>query len=86
MKQIINGKLYDTEKARLVASSGWSYGHQIRLYRTEDGEYFALYLSQWEGERDVMEPLSIAEAKAFYARLSQQQMDYREAFGEAPEV
>jgi hypothetical protein len=83
MQQIVNGKLYDTEKATLVAASGWNYGHQIRLYRTEDGEYFALYLSQWEGDRDVIEPLPIDEAKAFYARLSSQ-MDCCEAFGEAP--
>jgi hypothetical protein len=83
MKQIVNGTLYDTEKAQLVACSEWQYGRRIMLYKSAKGNFFAAYLTQWEGERDVIEPINIAEAKAFYERLTPQ-MNFVEAFGEAP--
>jgi hypothetical protein len=83
MKQIVNGTLYDTEKAQLVACSEWQYGRRIMLYKSARGNFFTAYLTRWEGERDVIEPLTDAEAKAFYERLTPH-MAYDEAFGQAP--
>ncbi len=48
MKQIINGKRYDTETADLLGEYDHEYGYTVgtleRLYRTRSGEYF-LYAS-----------------------------------------
>jgi len=39
MKGIIDGKIYDTEKAQEIASD-WEDDVSETLYRTEKGEYF----------------------------------------------
>lgn len=92
MKQVINGKLYDTEKADLVASDRYWDGHNwdrhgrnVYLYKTKKGNFFLAHTTRWEGERDHIEPLSKEEAKTWYEQLPEQEMGYEDAFGEAPE-
>jgi hypothetical protein len=84
MKRFTHGRLYDTDKARLVAHSDWNMGRKISLHRTDNGEFFACYWTQWEGEWDVIEPLTIEEAKGLYERLPVADMAYTDAFGAPP--
>jgi hypothetical protein len=92
MKQIIDGKLYDTDKADLVASdrfwdgSNWERnGRNTYLYKTAKGNFFAYHTTQWQGERNTIEALTVEQAKELYERLPEAEMEYAEAFGEEPE-
>jgi hypothetical protein len=92
MRQIVNGKLYDTEKAQLVAhdrywdGSNWErHGRNTYLYKTAKGSFFLYHTTLWQGERDYIEPVSKEEAKAYYEQLPEHEMEYEEAFGEPPE-
>lgn len=92
MKQIIDGKLYNTETADKVASDHYWDGHNwdrhgrsTFLYKTRKGTFFLLHETRWQGERDRIEAISIDEAKKQYEALPEHDMEYAEAFGEAPE-
>jgi hypothetical protein len=92
MKQIIDGKEYDTDKARLVASnrfwdgSNWDRnGRNTYLYKTKRGNFFAVYTTCWEDERDTLTPITHAMALQLYGTLPEREMTYAEAFGEEPE-
>ncbi|MEP0806736.1 MAG: hypothetical protein HRF47_14740 [Chloroflexota bacterium] len=92
MKQVIDGKLYDTEKAEVVASdrfwdgSNWErHGRNTYLYKTKRGNFFAYHTTQWQGERNYIEALTIEQAKELYERLPEQDMDFEAAFGVPPE-
>lgn len=92
MKQIINGKLYDTEKAQEVASdhywdgSNWDRrGRNTFLYKTAKGNFFLYHTTRWQGERDHIEAITEAEAKEYYEQLPEHEMEYEEVFGEHPE-
>lgn len=92
MKKIINGKLYNTETADLVASdrywdgNNWErHGRNIFLYKTKKGSFFLHYTTLWQGEREQIEPISPGEAKEWYERLPVQETGYKEAFGIEPE-
>jgi len=92
MKQIVNGLQYDTEAAALVASDRWWDGHNFErngrntyLYRTKAGRFFVYRTSQWQGERDHIEPVIPDEARQYYEDLPEHEMSYAEAFGEEPE-
>ena len=91
MRQVVNGKLYDTEKAQLVASDRYWDGHNWErhgrntyLYKTAKGNFFLYHTTLWQGERAI-EPVSKEEAKAYYEQLPGHEMEYEEAFGEPPE-
>jgi len=92
MKQILNGKLYDTDKAQQVASnrywdgSNWErHGRNTFLYRTAKGNFFLHHTTQWQGEREHIDAISEEEAKDYYEQLTEHELDYAEAFGEEPE-
>jgi hypothetical protein len=92
MKQIINGKVYDTKTAALVASnrywdgSNWERnGRNTYLYKTAKGNYFVKHTTCWQGERDYLEAVSVEEAKELYERLPEREMEYKDAFGVDPE-
>ena len=92
MEQIINGLKYDTKVADLVASDrywdGHSYdrdGRNTYLYKTQNGRYFLLHTSNWQGERDHIEPVGLIDAKHYYEKMPEHNMSYTEAFGEEPE-
>ena len=93
MEQIINGLKYDTDAAALVASDRWWDGHNwdrdgrnTYLYKTPNGRFFVYRTSQWQGERDRIEPVSPDEARQYYEDLPEHEMSYAEAFGEEPEA
>jgi len=88
MKQIINGKLYDTDKAMLVASnrywdgSNWQrHGRNTFLYKTKRGNFFLHHTTQWQGEREYIEAISEAEARDYYEQLPELEISFEEAFG-----
>lgn len=92
MKKVVDGKLYDTEKAQVVASdhywdgSNWDrQGRNTFLYKTQKGNFFLHHTTRWQGERDSIEPVSMEEAKQFFEQLPEHELSYEEAFGEAPE-
>ena len=92
MQQIVNGLIYDTEKADLVASNEYWDGHNWErdgrntyLYRTKAGRFFLHHTTLWQSERDRIEPVGLEEAKQYYEDLPEHEMTYEEAFGEAPE-
>ncbi len=93
MKQIINGKVYDTKTAELVASNDYwdgsnfdRNGRNAYLYKTSKGNYFVLRTSRWQGERDYIAVLSVGDAKALYERLPEHyDTEYKDVFGVEPE-
>ncbi|MFZ5888763.1 MAG: hypothetical protein ACOYYF_14970 [Chloroflexota bacterium] len=92
MKQVINGKVYDTKTATLVASdeywdgSNWDrHGRNAYLYKTKKGNFFLYCSTRWQGERDSIEALTVNEAKILYEDLPEHELEYAEAFGEEPE-
>jgi len=92
MKQIINGKQYDTDTAQIVATdrywdgSNWDRnGRTTTLYRTRKGAFFLYHETRWQGERDHLEPVSQAEAMRRFEQLPEKEMSYEQAFGIEPE-
>jgi len=86
--KIVDQKRYSVETATLIASDAfwdgrnWErYGRNSFLYRTPRGAYFTVTLTQWQGERDTLEPISQEEAIELYEReLSEHEIDYSTAF------
>jgi hypothetical protein len=92
MRKIIKGKIYDTEKAQLIAhdrywdGKSWERdGRNSYLYRTSKGNFFLYQSTKVEGERDGIWPITKKEAIEWYGDLEVQEMEYEEAFGEPPE-
>lgn len=90
--KVINGILYDTEKAEVIASDeywdGNNYerrGRNQHLYKTKKGNYFVGYATQWQGELARIEVVTREEAMALYETLPEQDVSYEDAFGVAPE-
>ena len=91
MKKIINRKLYDTETATLIASnrywdgSNWErHGRNTYLYRTPKGAYFRHDTTQWQGERDNIQALTLEEALDLYEQLPEHETDFGDAFPGVP--
>lgn len=87
MKAVINGVRYDTEKAQIIAHDCYWDGHNMDrrgrntyLYKTPKGRYFATYLTLWQGERDILEPLTKDEAIYLYEQLPEKEVEFEEAF------
>ena len=76
IKQVINGKQYNTETAVLLADNEYwdgrnleRHGRNTHLYRTRNGAYFCGYSTQWQGEKSYLKVLSEDEAVALYEQL-----------------
>lgn len=87
MQQIINRLKYDTQKATLIASdrywdgNNWErHGRNSFLYRTPNGRYFLYHKTQWQGERDYIEPVSLGEAMDHWENLQEKEADWETAF------
>lgn len=86
--KIINRKRYSTKTATLIASNAYWDGHNFErsgrntfLYRTPGGNYFTVNLTQWQGERDTLTPISEGEAIDLYeTTLSEHEVEYADAF------
>ena len=87
MRQIIGGKRYSTKDATVLASDGYWDGHNWErrgrncyLCRTPRGNYFAVRLTQWQGVRDSIEPLTLEEAQHMYEELPEDKLEFEAAF------
>jgi hypothetical protein len=87
MAKVIGGKRYNTETATLIAHDAFWDGHNFErhgrntfLYRTAKGAYFALHMTQWQGEFDSIEPLDRDEAVELFEGLQEHEVSWSEAF------
>jgi len=92
MQRVVNGVRYNTETAQLVASDAYWDGHNFErrgrntwLYRTPKGAYFTVTQTQWEGERDSLEPVTQDEAVELWeGPLTEHDVDFETAFPDVP--
>lgn len=88
MTTIIGGKRYSIKTAEWVADNCWWDGHNFErsgrntyLYRTPKGAFFFAHLTQWQGERNRIEPCSMDEALAFWeSARDENRDDFEDAF------
>lgn len=90
MTRIIDRKRYSTETATLISGDDYWDGHNWErrgrnsfLYRTPNGAYFAVHLTQWQGENDSLQPLTEGEAIDMYESHAEDgdcRLRYEEAF------
>lgn len=92
LTQIVDGKRYSTKTAQVVASDEYwdghnheRHGHNSHLYKSPKGAFFVVHSTQWQGELDSLQLLSVEEAKEMYEKLPEHEMTYSEAFGVEPE-
>jgi len=86
--KIVDKKRYDVRTATLVAHDAYWDGYNFErrgrntfLYRTPRGNFFTVNLSQWQGERDTLAPISQDEAIELYeGPLCEHAVPYAEAF------
>ena len=88
MTRIVNRTRYDVATATLLASdcywdgSNFERGGRNRfLYRTPNGRYFLVSLTQWQGEQDTLEPVDLDTAISLYeGPLTEHEELYAAAF------
>lgn len=88
LERIINRKKYSTKTATLIADDVYwdgnnfeRHGRNTFLYRTPNGAYFTVTLTQWQGERDTLEPITQEDAiELFEGSLTEHYVEYAEAF------
>lgn len=88
MIRIINRKRYDTATAILLAGddfwdgNNWERsGRNLFLYKTPKGAYFTTSRTQWQGENDTLEPVTLEEAIELYeGNLTEHKVEYSQAF------
>lgn len=87
MSRVVGGKRYSLKTATLLAHDAYwdgsnfeRHGRNTFLYRTRGGAFFAVYLTQWEGERDTLQPLSREDAMSLYEDLQEHVVEYEQAF------
>ena len=87
-KGVVNGLRYDVETATLLAhnnywnGNNWEQnGRNTFLYRTPNGRYFVVELTQWQGERDQLIPVPKDEATGLWEMLPEHVVEYENAFG-----
>jgi len=88
MRNLIEGKIYDTDKSDVVATNDFSdpsnmynVGRSSTLYKTKKGRFFVEYNTCWQGEHDSLEPVSTKTAQEIYAGMYDRKMGIEEAFG-----
>lgn len=79
MTATVNKVRYRVGNSTLLAHDSFG-GRGVFLYRSPGGRYFIVRLTQWEGERDTIEPLSEEDAYNLYERLPQKEVNPEEAF------
>lgn len=87
MKRVVDGMRYNVGTATLLADDeywdGNNFEHSGRncfLYKTRGGAFFRVDLTQWQGERNTLEPLSREEAMELYESLQEHRETYEDAF------
>ena len=91
MKKVINGKMYNTETAKLMADYTSTGGvgdldyYYLDLYRKKTGEFFEYhYASIRSGGKDEITPLSEKEARHWVEKYCDGQT-YEAIFGPVSE-
>jgi len=87
-ESIIDRKKYSVATATLIASDEYwdgsnfeRHGRNTFVYRTPNGAYFKVTLTQWQGEKDSLTPITQEEAIALYeTSLSEHSVSYAQAF------
>lgn len=79
MQKIYNGKLYDTEKAKLIASSGHS-----RVYQTPHGRWFKVIVANQMQQDGYLTPITADQAAESVARYAPER--FAELFGACEEA
>lgn len=92
MRQVIDGKRYDTETATLICSDHYWDGHNWRrqarntfLYKTPRGAWFFHHESDWAEEANTLATCTEDEAREFFEAMQPHdtcEVSYEEAFGE----
>ena len=88
MTAVIGGKRYNTETATEIASDCYWDGHNFErrgrntfLFKTKNGNYFVQHLTQWQGERDRLEPVTQDEAVSLWeTSLTEHSVEFEIAF------
>lgn len=88
MNEIVNGKRYRTETAQIIAGNDYWDGHNFErggtntwLLKTPKGAFFLQHQTQWQGQRDKIEPVTEAEARDWYEQLTEHTLEFKDAFG-----
>ena len=87
-ERIVFGLKYDVQTAVLIADDEFWDGSNFErngrncfLYRTPNGRYFTINLSQWQGEQDTLTPVSPEQARSLFEEaLSEHHVEYADAF------
>jgi len=92
MSEIVDGKRYKTATAQVIAGNDFWDGHNFErggtntfLLKTPKGAFFLQHQTQWQGQQDRIEPVSLEEAKDWYEQLTEHSVEYAAAFGEEAE-
>ncbi len=87
MVQVINRVRYRVKGSTLLAHDHYfngsnfeQHGRNTFLYRSPHGRYFAVHLSQWQGEDDAIEPMDADAAYELYESLREKEVPPEEAF------
>lgn len=88
MERIVNRTRYAVATATLLASDCYwdgsnfeRHGRNRFLYRTPNGRYFVVALTQWQGEQDTLEPVDLETAIELYeGPLTEHVEEYAVAF------
>jgi hypothetical protein len=86
--RIVDRTRYSVATATLIAGDDYWDGHNFErrgrntfLYRTPNGAYFTVTLSQWQGESDKLTPIDLDAALSLYEdSLTEHEVSYAEAF------
>jgi len=86
--KIVDRKRYSVQTATLIAGDDYWDGHNWErhgrntfLYRTPNGAFFTVNLTQWQGERNTLTPITQGEAIELYeGSLSEHYVTYAKAF------
>jgi hypothetical protein len=87
LTEVIDRKRYSCSTATLLAGNDYWDGSNFErngrntfLYRTPNGAFFSVTVSQWQGEDTTLTPLTQDEAIELFEQLREKRLEYSEAF------
>jgi hypothetical protein len=83
IKQVIDGKTYNTETAECLTES-YGTGVGTHLYKTKNGNFFVGHSTIWENSHSFIEPINKESAMEQFGNGMSPE-DYENAFGVKPE-
>jgi hypothetical protein len=82
MREIIDGVLYNTDDANLIA---YDHKYDRYLYKSQQGVFFLHHTTLFEEERERIEPIPDWQARQWYDKMDDHEMEWHDAFNEEPE-